>query len=570
MGERNNPDGGETALAAATAAIITARWSSRPAAPTSPSNGHNGSGHDGAHGANGNGNGLATGSGLGEWAPAGPADWPAPTSPALTAPTPGSGLPPVSPAPAAPYGAQTSPAAPYSPATPYAPTAPVSPAPQVPAQPAGAYPLGAAAASIFSVVAAEPVPEVFDARSGLPARGGATHDEVRTQVPPGFERRTFGPLRDEPEPAGRSEPRGPGRSEEPRAPEGLLGVLPPAAPSTGPMPATFAPPEPAPWVDAGWVDFPRDVDPAPADPLVGAGAAPTSARPLLPRRVPRIPDDDYPLFESDPGEPTPDPATQRQELSRIAHFLRDPGTADTPAVGRPDGIDLAAVLAAVRQVPEVRDAQLGWNAQAGQTLRIEFADGVDQSAVTRSVVRLLRSRLGLTEPPREDPTLDRPYSGRAPARPGAGAPVAGGRALPRPAAGEAPRLIIDNVAVTRLGAEATVEVRLRRPGSGAVAVGQMQGPGVDAYLSRLAATAAANAVNQALGAGGMGRGKAFIEHVSVVPFGVVEVAVVVLLLSHNDVTEQFSGSAIVTDDPHTAVVRAVLAALNRRLESLLA
>jgi hypothetical protein len=55
----------------------------------------------------------------------------------------------------------------------------------------------------------------------------------------------------------------------------------------------------------------------------------------------------------------------------------------------------------------------------------------------------------------------------------------------------------------------------------------------------------------------------------VVPFGVVEVAVVVLLLTYGGQNEQLSGSAIVGDDPHQAVVRATLAALNRRLESLL-
>jgi hypothetical protein len=133
---------------------------------------------------------------------------------------------------------------------------------------------------------------------------------------------------------------------------------------------------------------------------------------------------------------------------------------------------------------------------------------------------------------------------------------------------ESPRLAVENVTVTRLGAEAVVEVRLRMPG-GSIAVGEGRGPGVDAYLSRLAATAAAHAVDRALGAEGRERGRAFIEHVSVVPFGVVEVAVVVLLLSYDGTTEQMSGSAIVGDDAHLAVVRATLAALNRRLESLL-
>jgi hypothetical protein len=132
-----------------------------------------------------------------------------------------------------------------------------------------------------------------------------------------------------------------------------------------------------------------------------------------------------------------------------------------------------------------------------------------------------------------------------------------------------PRLVVENVTVTRLGTEATVQVRLRGPGA-RTAIGDGHGPGVDAYLSRLVATAAAHAVDQALAADGVARGKVFVEHVSVVPFGVQEVAGVVLLLSSDGVAEQLSGSAIVGDDPHHAVVRATLAALNRRLESLLA
>lgn len=330
------------------------------------------------------------------------------------------------------------------------------------------------------------------------------------------------------------------------------------------MPASFAPPEPEPWTDSGWVDFPKDVE---SEPALTVGGAP------LPRRTPRIPDEDYPLFDEDPAEPAPDPVAQRQELNRIADFLRDddgPGT-------RLEEVDLEAVLGAIRAVPDVKDAQLRWNAQAGQTLRIEFADGVDESEVTRSVVRLLRAKLGLAaQSSAEESTMDSPFRTRSPlgrtgrpTAPTAPAAPAGGRPLPRPSGMDSPRLAVDNVTVTRLGAEATVEVRLRQPG-GAMAVGEGRGPGVDAYLSRLAATAAGHAVDRALSARGAPRGKVFIEHVSVVPFGVVEVAVVVLLLSYDGLTEQLSGSAIVGDDAHVTVVRATLAALNRRLESLLA
>jgi hypothetical protein len=509
--------------------------------------------------------------------------------------------------------------------------------PPVPTVHSGGAAFSAAADTFFAPVQPEPVPEIFDppsARDVAPAPSAPALEELRTQVPPGFERRTFAPMPEEPPPpppppSGNgwgllNAPDGPIGAESP--PSALLGVVPPpswsaaspspvapppvapssfAPPPVAPPPPappslaspSLAPPEPAPWVDPGWVDFgdlgsrggghggdlgsrggrhggdfgSRGGEPEPA--LVGAGvglgSAPAGVRVPLPRRVPRVPDLDFPLFESDPAEPEPDPATEHHELNRIADYLRD--EAEAPSLGeRPDAVDLESVLSAVRQVPEVRDAQLRWNAQSGHTLRIEFVDGVDESEITRSVVRLLRAKLGLeAQPSVEASTVDSPFRGRVSAvrSPSvAAAPVGGGRTLPRPSGVDVPRLVMENVTMTRLGAEATVEVRLRGPGG--TAVGEARGPGVDAYLSRVAATAAAHAVDQALGSGI--RGKVFVEHVSVVPFGVAEVAVVVLLLSYNGVTEQLSGSAIVVDDPHQAVVRATLAALNRRLESLLA
>jgi hypothetical protein len=232
-----------------------------------------------------------------------------------------------------------------------------------------------------------------------------------------------------------------------------------------------------------------------------------------------------------------------------------------------------------------------WNSGA-PTLRIEFSDNVDESNVTRAVVRLLREKMGLAAGPSvEEPTLDRPVprpraavvaSASVPTRPAAPSSAPGSQIsltrdnpLPRPSGvdGADPRVVVDHVQVTSLGTEATVEVRLllsRAAKPVGSAVGTGQGPAVDAYLLRLAATSAAAAIDQLLTKEGQSRGRCFIEHVTVVPFGVVEVAIVVLLLSYDGHTEQLAGSAIVSGDPRQAVVRATLAALNRRLESLLA
>src|SRR6266511_467654 len=97
-----------------------------------------------------------------------------------------------------------------------------------------------------------------------------------------------------------------------------------------------------------------------------------------------------------------------------------------------------------------------------------------------------------------------------------------------------------------------------------------RGPVVDGYVLRLAAVAAASAIDEMLvDRDGGARGRCFIEHAAVVPFGSCEVAVVVLLMVCGGWVEQAAGSALVAGDPRQAMVRATLAAVNRRLEGLL-
>jgi hypothetical protein len=132
-----------------------------------------------------------------------------------------------------------------------------------------------------------------------------------------------------------------------------------------------------------------------------------------------------------------------------------------------------------------------------------------------------------------------------------------------------PRVMIESVRVDTFGAEATVEVRLGvegRTGSGAAT-----GPAVDDYLMRLCAEATAQAVDELLA--GIdhveGPARCFIEHAAAVPFGAMKVAVVVMLLSCGGWVDKLAGSAVVTGDDRHAMVRATLAAVNRRLEALL-
>ncbi len=132
-----------------------------------------------------------------------------------------------------------------------------------------------------------------------------------------------------------------------------------------------------------------------------------------------------------------------------------------------------------------------------------------------------------------------------------------------------PRVVVDQVRVSTLGTEATVEVRLLT--AGVPSVGAASGPAVDGYLLRLAAQAAAGAIDGLIEATpGAPAVHCFIDHAGVVPFGSCVVAVVVVLVSGDGWVEQLVGSAIVASDPRQAIVRATLSAMNRRLDSLLA
>ncbi|MEU4551306.1 hypothetical protein [Micromonospora violae] len=131
-----------------------------------------------------------------------------------------------------------------------------------------------------------------------------------------------------------------------------------------------------------------------------------------------------------------------------------------------------------------------------------------------------------------------------------------------------PRVVIDHVQVSTFGLDANVEVRLLAGADSAS--GYATGPAVDGYVLRLCAVAAAAAVDELLrGPENAERGRCFVEHAAVVPFGNCEVATVVALLVCEGWVEQLAGSALVAGDPRQAVVRATLAAVNRRLEALL-
>ncbi|GLW33400.1 hypothetical protein Areg01_63380 [Actinoplanes regularis] len=373
-----------------------------------------------------------------------------------------------------------------------------------------------------------------------------------------------------------------------------------------PVPVPFGPP--------GYPGSAEDSSSAPGDEPSGA----------LPQRVPAQPD-----VPRVPEPPSVEPSAEAPALARIATHLRRGDV--VPAQERQEGFDVQAILAAVREVPGVRDASLRATPAGAHSLRLDLADGADAAEVSRQVARLLQDRMGLdaampgafggapiAPPARVVPTqASRP--GRAPVRPVSSAPLPAAATsappapafvppaapapvpvsavpvtpvspaplvekpaavLPRdlnqprpldPGDRPGPRVLIENVHVNTFGADATVEVRLRAGDRSTSGVAT--GPAVDGYLLRLCATATAGAVDELLSTTTHADGPArcFVEHAAAVSFGSTQVAVVVLLLScGGGWVEQLAGSAVVTGDDRHAMVRATLAAVNRRVEALLA
>ncbi|MFC3536968.1 hypothetical protein [Couchioplanes azureus] len=162
-----------------------------------------------------------------------------------------------------------------------------------------------------------------------------------------------------------------------------------------------------------------------------------------------------------------------------------------------------------------------------------------------------------------------PMAERAPAAVPTGVDGTPARPLLEPGERPGPRVMIEKVEVGTFGTEATVRVCLVADGQ--TATGEATGPAIDGYLLRLCAMATAHAVDELLARSDHADGPArcFVEHAAAVPFGSAQVAVVVVLLATDGWVEQLAGSAVVAGDDRHAMVRATLAAVNRRLEALL-
>ncbi len=116
-----------------------------------------------------------------------------------------------------------------------------------------------------------------------------------------------------------------------------------------------------------------------------------------------------------------------------------------------------------------------------------------------------------------------------------------------------------SVSVVRGGAQVKVHLDDR----GMMYEGEASGPAVPRYVYQLVAQATLHALEVFLRAPGM----LLFEGVTVTKLGDADVAVVTVTLA-GDEEEMLSGASVVRDDPREAIVRAVLAAVNRPISWL--
>jgi hypothetical protein len=370
----------------------------------------------------------------------------------------------------------------------------------------------------------------------------------------------------------------------------------PAAVVEAPAPHADAPPEPA--------------DPDPEQAAVTAGPPPTGPPPTGPP-----PTEAPPTGQAQTEEMT-DELAEPPELVPVIEPM-PPSLAGLPRIGEPPPADSVRVAAVPREE----------SARSGRAVRVDhrpleariaalesplsFEDWLETLRPDRPVHQPVaadehRSLVGMpTAPVFHDPLASEPEPEPVVAAPvpvDAAVPVAapppetddphpeaaGGdepavEALEEPAgplvlapgapavqvAGAGGRVRLERLEVANQGFDTLVQVRLSAGDE--VAVGSATGPAVDQYVLRLCATATASALDSLLtdSETGTAGGRCYVEHAAVVPLGTCEVAVVVMLLTSGGWVEQLTGSALVAGDSRQAVVRATLAAANRRLDALL-
>ena len=209
--------------------------------------------------------------------------------------------------------------------------------------------------------------------------------------------------------------------------------------------------------------------------------------------------------------------------------------------------DYAALVSALRAVPGVANANVEADREGGGlgVLRVALTPGVDEVRVAGDVGRVLQERFGLgVDVDRlqviEDSTV----------------------AVPAPEAAGG-RVVLHGLRVASTGMELSVRVSL---GRGDLVV---QGDCVAAATPSAGNRAVATATLAALGQLVRQPVRFEVEHLQVGMHGTDRVVLVVLSMLTTTGAERLAGTAVVRDDVRQACLRAVLDAVNRRIEPYL-
>ena len=260
--------------------------------------------------------------------------------------------------------------------------------------------------------------------------------------------------------------------------------------------------------------------------------------------------------------------------------------------------DYAAIVAALRAVPGVSDADVEPDADNGGLglLRLGLTPGVDEVQVATNVGRLLRERFGLgVDADRvqliEDPELDdegglASDEGHTDVHSGFGV----GTGTRSGSAAQA--LDTDEVAPSRSGPSYAAQINVTDHHRSRVAIRRMQlvssglevtstvtlGYGDRAVSGVCTGTATPTGVHRAVAAATLraveqlveGRARFETEGVEVTVTGGERTVVVAVTMVSDRGSDRLTGSATVREDVRQACIRAALDALNRRLEPILA
>ncbi|HEV2087063.1 MAG TPA: hypothetical protein VGR21_02005, partial [Cryptosporangiaceae bacterium] len=186
-------------------------------------------------------------------------------------------------------------------------------------------------------------------------------------------------------------------------------------------------------------------------------------------------------------------------------------------------------------------------AEGDRTLLLALVDGADGALVASSVARILDERLGVTFDPTRSVLVED-----------------GGAQDPPSSHTDGPRrrVHLDRLQVASGGLDVRVDVVLAT--SQARVVGTASGPAVESAVLRTVASAALNAVDALL----EGRARCGLDQADLAEVGSDKVAIAVVTLLTPDRVDRLAGSALVRGDARQAMVRAVLAALNRRFDTM--